>query len=688
MRNSKISIVKFLILGIAMLMLGNTNMLAQVSVSLPTITRASGSPDESINLTVGSLTGQNVTAFQFNVYYNKSVVYLTGASTTGLSMTGSTAPTVNADTANGVLRVAWAQATAISGSGTLITIQVHYRGMGASALSFVNPQNSQNTFLFNAGAPAAATTDGSVTIPATAVTFGTLNAHVGDTVLIPITTSSLANSDNVTAFQFNATFNQNVLKLINYQTTGTMSAGGTASFNANNTNGTVSVAWASASNITGSGTLIYLKGVVLAAGTSTQAFTSFMYNAGTPAAAALSGTLTATTIVTYSVSGIVSYDNGSNTAVPNAVVTLTPASGTPVTVTTDATGSYSFGNLLAGTYTVSVTKNSGWGGVNAADALQAARYYQNLVTLDTVQVLAGDVNNSGSVNSSDALSIIQRYVGIISSFTKQDWTFFPASNSITITNASITNNIKALATGDINASLSPIAKASTMGIVSSGELNVKPGTSFEIPISVSSEMQLGSISLKLTYPQTLAEYDGISVIAGANIISNVKDGVITLAWADLSGGNEPLSLNKNSVIAKLRFTANNNAEGKFAFNIQPGSEFTDVKGNSLSSSGILAPEVNFSQVPTEFTLKQNYPNPFNPSTSINYSIPETGNVTLSIYNVTGQEVVRLVNGVENAGSHNIVWNASNLSSGIYFYRLDFNGSNRKYSDVKSMVLLK
>jgi predicted acyl esterase len=87
-----------------------------------------------------------------------------------------------------------------------------------------------------------------------------------------------------------------------------------------------------------------------------------------------------------------------------------------------------------------------------------------------------------------------------------------------------------------------------------------------------------------------------------------------------------------------------------------------------------------------FSLSQNYPNPFNPVTNIKFTIPENfdGNVTLKIYDLTGREVASLVNGVLTSGIYEQQWNASNYSSGIYFYRLQAG----KYSDVKKLMLIK
>ena len=94
-------------------------------------------------------------------------------------------------------------------------------------------------------------------------------------------------------------------------------------------------------------------------------------------------------------------------------------------------------------------------------------------------------------------------------------------------------------------------------------------------------------------------------------------------------------------------------------------------------------------VPMEFELSQNYPNPFNPSTSIKFSLVTDSRVTLRLFDVIGQEVATLINNDLAAGYHSTIVDGSNLSSGVYFYRLDATGVNgQKYSSVKKMVLTK
>jgi hypothetical protein len=89
-------------------------------------------------------------------------------------------------------------------------------------------------------------------------------------------------------------------------------------------------------------------------------------------------------------------------------------------------------------------------------------------------------------------------------------------------------------------------------------------------------------------------------------------------------------------------------------------------------------------VPAEFVLSQNFPNPFNPSTRINYFVPKESFVSIKVYDFLGREVTTLVNETKSTGSYEIVFDASNLPSGTYFYTL----IAENYSSTMKMILLK
>ncbi len=113
------------------------------------------------------------------------------------------------------------------------------------------------------------------------------------------------------------------------------------------------------------------------------------------------------------------------------------------------------------------------------------------------------------------------------------------------------------------------------------------------------------------------------------------------------------------------------------FNLDPADRNT---GSSIGRTGINTNE--------GFELKQNYPNPFNPSTVISYTLGMVSNVNIIIYDISGREVTTLVSGIQPAGNHSVSFNASGLSSGIYFYKMTVNNSTSEYTRIMKMTLIK
>jgi hypothetical protein len=107
------------------------------------------------------------------------------------------------------------------------------------------------------------------------------------------------------------------------------------------------------------------------------------------------------------------------------------------------------------------------------------------------------------------------------------------------------------------------------------------------------------------------------------------------------------------------------------FSVQSQDAYVYNFGVTMAISGIN--NQTGSEIPKEYKLEQNYPNPFNPETKISFEIPKQSLVILKIYDILGQEVATLVNGVKDAGKYSVDFDGSALTSGTYFYRLESNG---------------
>ena len=161
----------------------------------------------------------------------------------------------------------------------------------------------------------------------------------------------------------------------------------------------------------------------------------------------------------------------------------------------------------------------------------------------------------------------------------------------------------------------------------------------------------------------------------------VGDTVSVWAFAD---GEAPTDT------ASYTYTTDNVAVGAGA------PTFIIVGVTDDDSSAVHIDEVWYNETPTgmsisddapiasRYELGQNYPNPFNPTTHIRFNIPETANTKLTVFNIMGEAVANLVDGVVSAGGHTVSWNAANMPTGVYFYRLE----SSNFSQTRKLLLVK
>ena len=181
----------------------------------------------------------------------------------------------------------------------------------------------------------------------------------------------------------------------------------------------------------------------------------------------------------------------------------------------------------------------------------------------------------------------------------------------------------------------------------------------------------------------------------ASFTSSVNGNNVNLNWSTVSESNNSgfdVERNSNGTWSKVgnvtgngtsssainySFTDRNVASGNYGYRLKQ----IDFNGNFEYFN--LSNEVNVG-VPAEFELSQNYPNPFNPSTQISFALPSDGKVSLKVYDMTGKEAMTLLNEVKTAGYYSVNFNASSLSSGVYFYTISAND----FTATKKMMLIK
>lgn len=160
---------------------------------------------------------------------------------------------------------------------------------------------------------------------------------------------------------------------------------------------------------------------------------------------------------------------------------------------------------------------------------------------------------------------------------------------------------------------------------------------------------------------------------------NITENWIRIFPASSSvGGNETITV-------LLTFDATNLNEGVYSTEItlndpHHGGLQIPVQLTVTSTTGIEKED----ETPNSFLLIQNYPNPFNPSTTISFSLPKDQNVSLIVYNVLGNQIQTLINKYLPLGNYSLKFDAANLPSGIYFYRIQ----SEQFSQVKKMILTK
>ncbi len=383
--------------------------------------------------------------------------------------------------------------------------------------------------------------------------------------------------------------------------------------------------------------------------------------------------------------------------------------------TSDALGNFQFINIADGNYALFYDKYTQdtmqWG--NDVNAIDVA-LIKHLIGCDTLidpsrnfsskYKKAANVDNNASINSID-ISRIKAKIGspynTVKNFPQGNW--IALDTAVIVAGSDLNIILKTICYGDYNASCVKYrdslvnwggAKSlSSEIIVTSDEyVTTSDPSYFEVPLRISTKInEFSAMSLELNYPSkdfrlvsavmpNTTDKNGIvkinptleEIIADDNdLLVTDEDGVIRVVYATTN--HYDVAANDKMII--LGFAPANTPDlGEVEFSLSGTGVLGDQYGNENEDAYLIMPKVFIQGAETGFEFS-GYPNPFYGEATLNYNIPENGNVKLTLYNAIGELVNELVNESQMSGKHAVEFSPKSMPAGMYTFKLEFEGQN-------------
>ena len=545
-------------------------------------------------------------------------------------------------------------------------------------------------------------TSGTIEVRAFKLTVRDTSRFQGQTLILPIYCSDVTGL-NITSGQFTAAFAPSLWTADSILVAGTMLAAYPAPVWSAGS-GSISISFAGTTPLTGSGILLYirLKATSITSGGTQMTLQNSLFNE-TLSGNSFPGNLTVTPLSTVTVS-----PSGVQTMFTGDSLQFTASGGTAPytwTVSDSTRASISSAGYLK-------TLKSGDLVVRVRDVLGSAAQ-SSTVSIYDFRLSIPDTTFLPSASVQVPVYVTGTAVGYSSvqlSLTYPAGTFIHLTDAVTA--GTLTAPFTYAASG--SAGTGTVAAAGVNPVFSAGVLMYLVfAVPDSTPISSFTSLTVSSAVFNEGSPRPLVKNGSLQIGSRAIIqvlpnpvILNAAPGSIDSAQVAVNNTGNLLLTAAASVVGSSAFSISSTT-----FNVSPGVpahpkvyfhpsvagpdsaviQFTTndpfhatlnipVKGNT-SAVGVQTP---MDGLPHGFILEQNYPNPFNPSTRIGYSIPAAAHVSIGVYDVVGRQVAALVNGPKEAGSYTVVFDASGLPSGVYFYELRADS----YIAFKKLVVMK
>ncbi|MCK4340073.1 MAG: T9SS type A sorting domain-containing protein [Candidatus Cloacimonetes bacterium] len=420
----------------------------------------------------------------------------------------------------------------------------------------------------------------------------------------------------------------------------------------------------------------------------------------------------------FDISGNISYFSNDE-PVPN--VTLNLNENNRFITNTDGNGDYIFTDIPFGNYTSTPLKENDLGGLSSMDASRIARFGVGLYDFNCYEIITADVTLNGYVSPMDASRVARYGVGLIDSLNGDglNWVFvadsiescsnwppivYESTKEYSPLNSDLYDeDFIGIRLGDVTGNWSPASllrseNSSKTITAFLPDTTVNQAVAISIPLTVNDLMDLEGMDVVITFDENVIDATGATLTGGIlenenfgfHINTNVDDKITLWIYAL----ENPFT--GSGVVCYLEYDVVGNITDSTAliftqFDVNEISYLDYVTNGSVTIEDSIGTD-HLINLQLEYKLNNNFPNPFNPDnprfnrggTYISYSLPKSCNVKIQIYNVKGQLVETLVDEDKPAGIHYLIWKAKDMSSGIYFYKIQTD----KFSDIKKCLIMK
>jgi len=360
----------------------------------------------------------------------------------------------------------------------------------------------------------------------------------------------------------------------------------------------------------------------------------------------------------------------------------------------DCRGSFKLCDIIGGyDYCLGVNKDDEYdNAVTAFDASLVLRYMVNHLTFNCCQKVAADVSGDGCISAYDAALIMQHLVRMAPAYPyfpknaakQSNWIFFHGSDHLgCLADRACLNPIE----GYCYTNLLWDRSAQDFDAVILGDVSGNWGVARKLAVTPGGvEARLVSATDQERVYELVAPSDGVYGCTFA-IDADVPSAISVSSVTDWAVEANEFNGRVNVAMAGVQPTS---ILGHVTVAAEAGSVVLDgFVLNESEVGGSVVLKSDDQMLPAEFTLGNAYPNPFNPTTTIAFALPEASQVRLRVFNMLGREVKTLADGVFEAGSHTVMWDATDqsgqsVSTGVYFYRLEAPG----FAETKKMMLIK